>query len=200
MLASRTEAPETANERGPGGSGMARKESPSTSAMSPAAVAQGICLRLLTARPRSRAELADALRGRGIPAEVSKPVLDRLGELGLVNDAALAESAVYSGHSHRGLGRKALNAELRRRGVSEEVAREALAAIGPEDEERQARLLVRRKLRLSTTGAARNGSALVRRLTGMLARKGYSEGLAFRVVREELGPDSWPTEIEPCPD
>jgi hypothetical protein len=52
--------------------------------------AQGICLRLLTARPRSRAELADALRRRGIPDEVSEPVLDRLSEVGLVNDAAFA--------------------------------------------------------------------------------------------------------------
>jgi regulatory protein len=197
MLSHRTEAPGAANERSPGVHGLAREESPATTAMSPLAAAQSICLRLLTARPRSRAELEDALRGRGIPEEVSKPVLDRLGELGLMNDAAFAESAVYSGHSHRGLGRKALNAGLRRRGVPQEVAREALATIGPEDEEQQARVLVRRKLR---TSAVRNGSVLVRRLAGMLARKGYSEGLAFRVVRAELGPDRWPTEIEPCPD
>jgi regulatory protein len=124
-------------------------------------------------------------------------VLDRLGELGLVNDAALAEAAVYSGHSHRGLGRRALSTELRRRGVSDEVAREAVARVGPEDEEQRARELVRRKLR---TSGVWQPSTLARRLCAMLGRKGYSEGLAWRVVRDELGPGNWPDELDTCPD
>jgi regulatory protein len=165
--------------------------------MDPAAEAQGICLRLLTARPCSRAELADALRRRGISEEVGELVLDHLSEVGLVNDAALAESVVHSGRSQRGLGRRALSTELRRRGVPDEVAREAVSTVRTEDEEQRARELVRRKLRSSTV---RDASTVVRRLTRMLARKGYSEGLALRVVRDELGPGSWLTEVEPCPD
>jgi regulatory protein len=165
--------------------------------MSPAAEAQRICLKLLTTRPRSRVELADALCRRGIPEEVGDAVLDRLGEVGLVNDAAFAESAVYSSHHHHGLGRRALSAELRRKGVPEEIVCEAVATVGLEDEERRARELVRRKLRSSTV---RDPSALARRLTAMLARKGYSEGLVLRVVRDELGPGDWLTEIEPCAD
>ncbi len=183
--------------RSPGASGSTQADSSEIKTMGPAAEAQGICLRLLTARPRSRAELADALRKRGVPEEVGEPVLDRLGEVGLVNDAVFAESAVHSGHQHRGLGRWALSAELRRRGVPDGIAREAVAAVGPEQEEQRARELVRRKLRSST---ARDPSTLVRRLTGMLARKGYSEGLALRVVRDELGPGNWPIEVESCPD
>jgi regulatory protein len=166
-------------------------------AITPAVQAQGICLRLLTARPRSRAELADALRRRGIPEEVGEPVLARLSEVGLVDDAAFAESVVHSGHRHRGLGTTALGAELRRRGVPSEIADQAVAEVRPEDEEQRARELVRRKLLTSTV---REASALARRLTGMLARKGYPEALAWRVVREELGPEGWPTEVERCPD
>ncbi|HEY6422023.1 MAG TPA: regulatory protein RecX [Pseudonocardiaceae bacterium] len=165
--------------------------------MGPAAAAQGVCLRLLTARPRSRAELADALRRRGIPEDVGEPVLDRLGEVGLVNDAAFAESAVHSAHSHRHLGSRALTAELRRRGVPDGIAREAVARVTPEAEEQGARELVRRKLRSSS---ARDESTLARRLAGMLARKGYSEGLVVRVVRDELGPGSWPADVDPCTD
>ena len=165
--------------------------------MSPAAMAQGICLRLLTARPRSRAELADALRRRGIPDEVGEPVLNRLGEVGLVNDSTFAESLVHSEHSHRGLSRWALSAELRRRGVPDEIVSEAVTAVQPEDEEQRARELVRRKLCSST---ARDPSILMRRLAGMLARKGYSEELALRVVREELDQSNWSTEVGPCPD
>ncbi len=198
MLSTCTEVTGAAmSRRSLGAHGPAMEEPTASTAMSPAAVAQRICLRLLTVRPRSRAELADALLGAGIPEEVSELVLDRLGEVGLVNDAAFAESAVYSGHSHRGLGRRALSTELRRRGVPEEIVCEAVAAVRPEDEEQRARELVRRKLRSS---AVVDASILARRLTAMLARKGYSEGLALRVVRDELGPGNGLTEVEPCAD
>ncbi|MEO7195278.1 MAG: regulatory protein RecX [Pseudonocardiaceae bacterium] len=171
--------------------------SPDVRVISPAAEAQGICLRLLTARQRSRAELADVLRGRGIPEEVSEPVLDRLTEVGLVDDAVFAESAVHSAHLHRGLGRRALSTELRRRGVPDEIVREAVATVQPEDEELRARELVRRKLRTSTV---REASTLARKLGGMLARKGYPEALARRVVRDELGPGAWAADGEPDAD
>ncbi|MCA1676638.1 MAG: recombination regulator RecX [Actinobacteria bacterium] len=161
--------------------------------MDPAAQARGICLKLLTARPRSRAELAEALRRRGISEDISESVLDRLGEVGLVDDATFAESAVHSGHNYRGLGRRALSAELRRRGVPDGVAREAVAAVQPEDEEQRARELVRRRLR---TTAARDDK-LARRLAGMLARKGYSEGVTWRVLRDELGPGDWSINRDP---
>jgi regulatory protein len=147
-----------------------------------AAAARVICLRLLTAQPRSRAELAAALQRKGIPEDISETMLDRLDDVGLVDDAAVAEAAVHSGHTYRGLGRRALGAELRRRGVPEEIARDAVAAIEPQDEERRARELVQRKL--SSTTAP--DEAVVRRMVGMLARKGYPEGLAFRVVRGEV--------------
>ena len=165
--------------------------------MSPSAQAQGICLQLLTTRPRSRVELAGALRQRGISEEVGEPVLDRLDELGLVNDAALAEAAVHSGFSHRGLGRRALSTELGRRGVPDEVVREAVGTVRPEDEEQRARELVRRKLR---TTPVRATTTLARKLGAMLIRKGYPEGLAWRVVRDEVGSGDWPDESEPCPD
>lgn len=173
------------------------EDSPESGTVSPAAVAQGICLRLLTARSRSRAELADALRRRGIPEDIGEPVLDRLSEIGLVNDVAFAEAAVYSGHNHRGLSKRALSTELQRRGVPEEINRVAVARVRPEDEEQRARELVQRKLRASTE---RDATTLARRLGAMLTRKGYSEELAWRVVRDELGPGNWPAEAEPFPD
>jgi regulatory protein len=180
-----------------GAHGSDIEDSQGVQALSPAAVAQGICLRLLTARSRSRAELTDALRRRGIPEEIGELVLDRLSEIGLVDDIAFAEAAVYSGHSHRGLGKQALSTELRRRGVPDEIAREAVATVGPDGEEQRARELIRHRLRTSTM---RNPSTLARRLSAMLVRKGYSEELAWRVVRDELGPGNWPTDVESCPD
>ncbi|MCA1672515.1 MAG: recombination regulator RecX, partial [Actinobacteria bacterium] len=147
-------------------------------ATDPAAAARTICLRLLTARPRSRAELATALRRTGVPDDVADAALDRLGDVGLVDDAAFAELTVHSGHTYRGLGRRALGAELRKRGVPDEIARDAVAAMEPADEERRARELVQRKLHSTTVS---DEATVVRRIVGMLARKGYPEGLG--VVR-----------------
>lgn len=149
----------------------------------PPAAAREICLRLLTVRPRTRAELAAALHHRAIPDDAAEQVLDRLDEVGLVNDAAFAETFVRSRHAHHGLGPRALTAELRHRGVTAAVAREAVSAVDREDEEQRARELVRRRLRGSTP---REATTLVRRLVSMLARKGYPEGLSYHVVRDEL--------------
>lgn len=152
-------------------------------AKDPAAAARDICLRLLTARPRSRAELATALGRKGIEPEVADQVLGRLSDVGLIDDAAFAEMVVQSGHRHRLMGRRALSAELRRRGVADETAVEAVAAIDSGDEEQAARQLVERKLRAMS---GLDDAARVRRLVAMLGRRGYPGGLAYRVVREAL--------------
>ncbi len=146
----------------------------------PYAVARTICLRLLTARARTRAELATALAKKGVPSEVAADVLDRFSELRFIDDEAFAAAWVQSRHAGRGLGRRALSHELRQRGVADEVAKQAIAAIDDDDELARARELVTRKL------AGMRGvpaEAKLRRLTGMLARKGYSGGVAITAVR-----------------
>ncbi len=156
----------------------------------PESSARNVCLRLLTARPRSRAELAGALARKGVADEVAARVLDRLGEVGLVDDAAYADLVVRSGHRHRSMGRRALSAELRRRGVDDDTVGEAVATIDPSEEEQTARQLVERKLRAMS---GLDDATRVRRLAGMLARRGYPQGMAYRVVREalrELGSDA----------
>lgn len=149
--------------------------------------AREICLRLLSHRPRTRAELETALRRKEIPLEVVSAVLDRYGEVGLIDDAAFARAWVSSRHHGRGLARRALASELRRRGVASETAGDALAEVDAETEETTARQLVERRLR--TMRGASPESAF-RRLLGMLARKGYPPGVAVRVVRDALAADS----------
>ena len=147
------------------------------------AVARKILLDQLTGRARSRAELAEKLAKKGVPDDVAARLLDRFEEVGLVDDEAFARSWVESRQAGKGLARRALAQELRRKGVEDEVAREVLDDVDPEDEVEAARTLVRRKLRTATR---LDRDTAVRRLAGMLARKGYSSSVAFRVVREEL--------------
>jgi len=149
----------------------------------PEARARQVCLRLLTLAPRTRAQLADALRKRGIPDSVAAGVLGRYTDVGLIDDAAFARAWVESRHYSRGLAGRALRAELRQRGVGDDQIRDAIEDLGPDAEVATARRLVERKL---ATTRGQPSEARIRRLAGMLARKGYPPGLAFRVVREAL--------------
>ncbi|MER7973860.1 recombination regulator RecX, partial [Streptomyces sp. NPDC096080] len=156
-----------------------REESPAD----PVERARAICLRLLTGTPRTRKQLADALRKREIPDDAAEEVLSRFEEVGLINDGAFADAWVESRHHGRGLARRALARELRTKGVDSTLIDEAVSQLDTEQEEATARELVARKLR-STRGLDRDRR--LRRLAGMLARKGYSEGMALRVVRQAL--------------
>lgn len=149
----------------------------------PEAVAREICLRSLSFAPRTRAQLAGVLRREGVPDDVAERVLSRYSEVGLIDDEAFAHAWVESRHAGRGLARRALAAELRQRGVADETVKAAVEKLAPEREEAAARELVARRL------AATRGLDPVRRtrrLVGVLARKGYPGGLAYRVVREAL--------------
>ena len=153
----------------------------------PESVARTILLDQLTGRARSRKELSDKLAAKRVPPEIAARVLDRFEEVGLVDDDAFARSWVSQRQSAagggRGLARRALAQELRRKGVDDETAREALDDVDPAAEETAARALVRRRLRsLSRV----DDQTAIRRLVGMLGRKGYPAGLAFSVVRDEL--------------
>src|SRR5437763_6713375 len=138
---------------------------------------------MLERQPRTRAELARGMARRGVPEDAAAAVLDRFAEVGLIDDAAFAAAWVDSRHTGRGLARRALAAELRRRGVDQQTAREALTGVSDDDELEAARALVARRL---ASTARLPGDARVRRLVGMLGRKGFGEGLAYRVVRDAL--------------
>lgn len=153
----------------------------------PESVARTICLRLLAAAPRTRAELAEALAKREVPDDAAERVLDRYTEVGLVDDAAYAEAWVRTRQAGRGLARRALAHELRRRGVEEAVVQSAVETIDPDDERAAARALVDRKLPASRR---LDRDTRVRRLAGMLARKGYSTEIALKVVDEALAEES----------
>ncbi|MEV5879823.1 recombination regulator RecX [Streptomyces sp. NPDC052101] len=154
--------------------------------------ARAICLRLLTGTPRTRKQLADALRKREIPEDVAEEVLSRFEEVGLINDSAFADAWVESRHHGRGLARRALARELRTKGVDSALIDEAVSQLDSEQEEATARELVDRKLS-ATRGLDRDKR--LRRLAGMLARKGYPEGMALRVVRRALEEEGEDTEF-----
>lgn len=141
------------------------------------------CLRLLTAAPRTRAQLEQAMQRRQVPRQAAEAVLERLAAARLIDDEAFARAWVESRHHSRGLARKALTAELRQRGVAEDHVQAAVGALGPEEETAAARRLVAARLP-ATRG--RSQVTRIRQLMGLLARRGYPAAMAYRVVREAL--------------
>ncbi|WP_277212769.1 regulatory protein RecX [Isoptericola croceus] len=148
-----------------------------------AELARESVLRTLTAAPKSRAELARSLARKGFPEHVATPVLDRLEEVRLIDDAQYAEMIVRTRHTEKGQARRAISAELHRRGVDAETATEALEQIDGDDERVVAAELAR-KLVARTRGLDRDKR--VRRAVGALSRKGHNPSVAFAAVKDAL--------------
>lgn len=157
--------------------------------------ARNIVLRQLSSAPKTRHQLAEKLAEREIPEEVAQEVLDRFEEVQLIDDEAFAESWVRSRHRSKGLARRALSMELRKRGISEEIAAVALEQLSDDDERAAAYELVTARLTRTSVNSSldsqdrKQRDRMIRRLVGMLSRKGYAPGLAFSVVTDAMNAD-----------
>lgn len=147
------------------------------------AQAKRIVLGKLAAAPRSRAQLAQALAAKDISAETADAVLDRMEDVGLVDDAAFAEMVVRSVQNNRGLAKRSVEEELRKRGVDDAIAADAVEHIDDERDRESARELVAKRMR---SVAGLEPDVQRRRLAGYLARRGYPAGIAFAVIEEAL--------------
>ncbi len=175
----------------PSARGSRRRETPTVanprvaddSEPDPRSVAHGIAVRVLALRPHSRVELERKLARRGCDPRVAAEVLDRLTDVGLVDDAAYAHLLVQSRSRTNGLSGVALRRELREKGVDEELATTAIGSLDDETERARAEELVAKKLR---TMGGLDPQVQARRLAAMLARKGYPSGVAYAVVRDAV--------------
>ncbi len=156
--------------------------------------AKQVLLRRLSHAPRTRKELAKDLKDKDISDEVANVALDRFEEVGLINDQALASNYVSSQHERKGLGKNALRQQLRSKGISDDMALEAISQISDDQEFQAAFALACKKIRSLQRDDAKTQ---LRKIVGVLARKGYSSNLAFRVAKEVITdlPDGLPSEI-----
>ena len=156
--------------------------------------AKQVLLRRLSHAPRTRKELAKDLKDKDISDDVANVALDRFEEVGLINDQALASNYVSSQHERKGLGKNALRQQLRAKGISDDMALEAISQISDDQEFQAAFALACKKIRSLQKDDAKTQ---LRKIVGVLARKGYSSNLAFRVAKEVITdlPDGLPLEI-----
>lgn len=152
-----------------------------------ASFAKEIVVRKLSERAHSRSDLAQALAKKHVPDEVAEATLQKFETAGLINDGDFARAWVQSRQRSKGLSSRVLAMELRRKGVDEEISKEVLSELDPDAEVQAAHRLVQAKLRSMSRF---DDTTKIRRLTGMLARKGYSPQISFDVVRQELGAEA----------
>ncbi len=145
--------------------------------------AENVSMHALTRRGLSRRELGEVLLSRELDPCIVEAELDRLEGVGLLDDAALAETIVRTQSERKGLGRAALLAELRRRGIELDLIEEALDQVDEGDEQERAyRLAARRAGQLQSL----DHEAAVRRLSGYLQRRGYSSEIVRNAVLRAL--------------
>ena len=171
----------------------ARPSSGSSSPELPEAVARAVVLRRLAMGPRTRSQLREAILAKDVPEPVADAVLDRFTEVGLIDDADFAREWVRIRHRDKGLSRRALAHELRRKGVEQGLVDDALLSVDLEDERAAAEGLVAKKL---PSSRGLDYPRRVNRLIGLLARKGYGPGLAADVVRRALAAEAM-EDVEP---
>jgi regulatory protein len=151
-------------------------------------------LRFLEARQRSTAEVRRRLGTAGYREDLVVGAIERLTELGMLDDAAFAQAWIESRDRARPRGERALSDELRIKGIDREIVATALEErrAGAEgidsanegapsaDEVAAARLIAR-----SARSLDRIPDPRVRRQRAyaILARNGFSPDVCARVAR-----------------
>jgi regulatory protein len=127
--------------------------------------------------------LADA----GFTALVVDETVERLVDLGLIDDEAFAGQWVRERASRKGLGDDALVMELTRRGIEREIAEAAVAQAIPDEESRAIEVAVGWVGKLGDLSQGRQAA----RLEAALARRGFSEAAVEGALRAVLPPEGW---------
>lgn len=145
--------------------------------------AENISLHALSRRGVSSHEMAKTLRSRDLPEEIVLEEVERLERVGLLNDVELAENLVQSKQDRKGLGKGAITAELRQRGLAQEAIESAIADI--DDDEEQARAT---EWAVKRAGQLRglDQATAERRLSAFLMRRGYRSEVIRRALEEAL--------------
>lgn len=137
-------------------------------------------VRLLAFRPRSRNELETRLRRNGFQASAIAAAIERMVELGYVDDSEFASYWVENRQQHRPRGRRLLAQELRSKGVPKDVAEQAIDEAEIDEFSQALELARKRAERLR--GLDRE--TWRRRMAGFLQRRGYNWDVVRQVMDE----------------
>lgn len=145
--------------------------------------ARETAMRILASAGRSKKDLQARLESKGHSAEICEELVDRLEDVGLINEHETACMIARTRFSERGRSRRAIAEELQRKGFEQDAISLALEQIEPEDEREAVLMLARKRL---AKDARADTPTRIRRALGHLTRKGYSPGISMACIREVL--------------
>jgi regulatory protein len=140
-----------------------------------------VALRYLNYRPRSEQELRQRLSQRGFDQETIAQAIQRLKEMGQVNNLAFAQFWVENRQSFRPRSRLRLRQELQVKGVERETIETVVSGL---DDEENAYLVARKK---QTAWAGSDAQAWRRRMGAYLSRRGFSYGVIKDALKRLAG-------------
>ncbi|MBN2248279.1 MAG: regulatory protein RecX [Coriobacteriia bacterium] len=135
-------------------------------------------MRLLEYRDRSEAEMRARLTGDGYSEATTDDTVIWLLDTGLLDDDRFAEQLARSLVVGRRYGRTRSLRHLQQAGVPADVARRALDALAPEEDERERALVLARSL-------FRHGDS-VERLASRLVRRGFTPSDSLAVAHSVI--------------
>jgi len=143
-------------------------------------------INLLSYRDRTIGEIEKRLKkSKNYPDDLIGEVIEELTRLELVDDKKFSKDWVESRGKFKPKSRSALVAELRNKGIDKELAERAVENIDDEGEFKMAKSVAENAARKTS----KEGDALVRYLSGVLARRGFNWEIIRRVL-EEIEPKS----------
>jgi regulatory protein len=141
--------------------------------------AKQVATRQLSYRSRSSAELRQTLHQRGFPDQIIDDVIARFTELGYLDDADFARRWIQTREQLAPRGARLLRQELRQKGISADLAEEAIEEADLDDTESAARIAERRLPRMSDL----DRDTKRRRLAAYLERRGFSYDVIRKIDR-----------------
>lgn len=151
----------------------------------------GACIRFVSYRPRSGKEMDDFIRRKLADSHTTAPlvthnVVDRLVELGYIDDHAFAAWWVSQRTGRKSKGARAIRRELEQKGIAPEIIEAAISTIMKED--RSELMLAKVALEKKRFAWSTLPKVLQKqKLAQYLLRRGFASEIVWRVVDEIVG-------------
>ncbi len=138
--------------------------------------------RLLDYRMRTRSELDQRLLKKGYPIKVVEKVIEKMSQLGLIDDSRFADAFIASKIAAKPIGRRELERGLREKGISKEAAQTAVLQVSDEDTQLElAMKAARTKMRSLRRFEPRKRQE---KIVAFLARRGFDWDVIKKATRK----------------
>ena len=145
--------------------------------------------------PKTEHQLRENLRKKQIPQDIIDETMQKLIDVGWVNDRNFAENFIFSKRKYEKLGSSSIKMKLIQKGIESHIIDEFLNEVSQDELRETAIILAEKKLRSLKREPDRNKK--IQKIVSHLAYRGYNGGVAFEVAKEVVDKNA---ENDPDPD